>query len=239
MGAEAARPALPRKPAEQRAAIALPPVLPAPPAPPGMHESWTTRANQSSVRGAARVEARRLPAITTLRLAANTTLPNHPVAHGAGPRRRPTRSCVANRPGKPLASHAPAAVPTSGPRRAAAVSMVTTGMTRPARLSTWADTKAATRPTSPMSRPTSRGADGPRQTATTGRITPSRRSATAAGMPRTSLELSRAPSAGAAHGHMASLRGGRRLNRGSTTAKSRPAAGREAVSPPPEATKIR
>jgi hypothetical protein len=179
-----------------------------------------TRANRSSVRGAPPGEARRLPATTTLRLPATTTLQNHPDGHGAGPGRRPTRSCVANRPGKPAASRAPAAVPTSGPHRAAAVSMGTTGMTRPARLSTRADSTAVTRLPSPMSHPTNHGVGGPRQTATTGHITPSRRFATAEGLTRTSPELSHATSAGAAHGHPASLRGGRRLNRGSTTAKS-------------------
>jgi hypothetical protein len=213
---EAARPALRRKPAGRRAALVR---APAPPAR-GMHKSSTTRANRLSVRGAPPGEARHLPATMTLRPAAITTQPSHPDGPGAGPGRRPTRSCVANRPGKPVASHAPAAVPTSGPHRAAAVSMGTTGMTRPVRLSKRADTTVATRPPSPTSRPTNRGAGGPRQTATTGRTIPSRRSATAERVPRTSPGLIRVVSVGAGHGRLASLRSGRRLSRGSTTAKS-------------------
>jgi len=147
---------------------------------------------------------------------ATTTRRNHPAGRSAGPGRMP------NRLGKPVASRAPGAVPTSGRCRAAAVSTTTTGMTRPGRLSISvgmspaSGTTATNRPANP---PTNLIGDAPHQPAPTRPTIPSRRSATAGHLPWMSPELSRAPSAAADHERTAGLRGDPRRNPGITTSE--------------------
>jgi hypothetical protein len=183
-----------------------PPRVPRGPAP-GMRDRPSTTNRPSGHGAAAPVEAPRRPAITTP--------PNHPGGPAAGPGRRATRSC-----GSRAASHAPAAIPTSGlttgPRRVAAVSTASsptaTGTTPRAGPRTRAARKTATTAASP----TSRGAGGRRRPETTGRTTPSPRSVTAAAAPRTS-RASRTRSAGVAHGHRDVRTDGPRPNPGSTT----------------------
>ncbi|ETZ67334.1 putative membrane protein [Mycobacterium sp. MAC_080597_8934] len=124
-------------------------------------------------------------------------------------RRRPARRRPELRgqpPREPRREPRPGAVPTNGPCRAAAVSTATT---RRAGRRTWAAT-------TPPSRRMSPGAAAPRRPAPTGRITPSRRSATAA-PPRRASRENRTPSAAPVRGRRAGRRVGRRRSPGSTT----------------------
>ena len=183
------------------------------------------RSSGPSVHGAAAPGAApRRPAITTP--------PSRPDGRAGGPGRMLIPIRVGKRPGKPVANRARAAIPTSGPAPGAAVSTVSsptaTGMTHRAARITEVGTRAASR----ISRPMNRGAGGPRQTAPTGPITPSRRSVTAA-RARKTRRASRTPSAAAARGHP----GGRPRNLGSTTSsddRKRGVAGRWGSSPSAE-----